>query len=207
MTRRVLVVGRGAPETGGIPSFLAIMATAGPDLACHVEVLNLSPGSVTQGGQKSLRNLTRTVTDAAAVLRRAKRGDLVHVHSALAPTVTALRAGMLAAAARARGARVVVHAHGGRVATIAAGSRTARLIAMSLRPAHAVVAVSNRVLRTLVEFGVDAERLRHVPNGIEVDRFAPSREAHSPPRLLFVGGITARKGVLDLARASTTPGC
>jgi glycosyltransferase involved in cell wall biosynthesis len=204
VSRRVLVVGRGAPEMGGIPSFLAMMAESGPELGCEVELLNLSPGRVTEGGRTSLSNLARTVRDTVTVLRRARRGDLVHVHSAMAPAVTAVRSGLFAAAARARGAHVVVHAHGGRVASVPAGSLTARLVVAALRPAHAVVVVSTRVLRVLVELGVDARRLTHVPNAIEVERFAGERTSHSPPRVLFVGGLTARKGVLDLARASST---
>ena len=199
---RVLVVGRGAPERGGIPTFLDIMASAGPDLGCEVEFLNLSPGHVTEGGKASVTNLLRTVTDAIQVLRRARRRDIVHVHSAMAPTVTALRTALIAVAARARGALVVIHAHGGRVATLPTGSASARVTVACLRLAHSVVVVSRRVERVLVEMGLDPGRIRHVPNAIEVDRYGSERSSHSPPRVLFVGGLTIRKGIVDLGQAS-----
>jgi glycosyltransferase involved in cell wall biosynthesis len=198
----VVVVGRGAPEKGGIPTFLSIMAGAGHELGAEVAVVNLSPGRPTRGGSASAANALRTLTDVRTVLRRVRRGDLVHVHSAMAPTVTAVRAGLLSLAARARGARVVVHAHGGRLATVPARSRAARLVVGALRPAHLVVAVSQRLVDVLREMGVDPGRLRHVSNGIDVSRYAVERSPHPVPRVLFVGGLTARKGLSDLARAS-----
>ena len=56
---------------------------------------------------------SRTLRDARAVRDRARGQDIVHIHTALAPTVTVLRAALLAVAARSRGCAVVVHAHGG----------------------------------------------------------------------------------------------
>ena len=205
---RVVVVGRGEPERGGIPSFLAMLVDAQEALGREVVLVNLSEGARREGGRASWSNLTRTFTDALRVLRTARSGDVVHVHSALAPTVTCVRAGLLLRAARLRGARTVLHAHGGRIVGSLTSPARRAVTRISLRPADAVIAVSVRVRDTLVEAGLDPARVRHLPNGVDVDRFAdavrPASRPHDPPRVLFVGGITARKGVLDLLEASST---
>ncbi|MGZ6827721.1 MAG: glycosyltransferase family 4 protein, partial [Mycobacteriales bacterium] len=124
-----------------------------------------------------------------------------HVHSALAPGVTLVRAGLLAAAARSRGCRVVVHAHGGRVQlwlTTPARRRVARL---ALAAAGRVVAVSEGGRDALLPV-LGSDRVVLVDNGIDVDAFGPPGPVHSPPRVLFVGLLTPRKGVLDLVEAS-----
>ncbi len=200
------MVGRGEPERGGIPSFLALLVEEQQTLGYDVVLLNLAEGARREGGRLSWGNATRTVTDTLRVYRTARRGDIVHLHSALAPTVTCLRAGLLVRAARLRGARAVVHAHGGRLVD-SLSSRPRRLIARrSLAAADAVVAVSTRVRDTLVETGLDPARVHFLANGVSVGRYAPARPSsrpHDPPRVLFVGGLTPRKGVLDLLAASS----
>jgi len=42
-----------------------------------------------------------------------------------------------------------------------------------------------------------------IPNGVNVDLYGPPEAAHEPPRLLYVGILTPRKGLLDLIDAST----
>ena len=76
-----------------------------------------------------------------------------------------------------------------------------------------IVAVSNRVKRELMEhFGVPAERIRIIPNGIALDRFvgdpaagqAIRREFGIPAEarlLLFAGHEFSRKGLSHLAGA------
>jgi glycosyltransferase involved in cell wall biosynthesis len=200
---RLVVVGRGAPERGGIPSYLAMLVREQERLGRPVVLVNLAPPDGSDGGATSWANLRRTLSDVVRVLRVARRGDIVDVHSALAPTVTALRAGLLLLAARARGAKVVLHAHGGRLAQQLPLGRQRRLTAAAMRPAHVVVAVAEVVRAALLELGVPAGRVRVVTNGVDLEGFDGEPAPHDgPPRVLFVGGLTARKGVLDLAAAS-----
>ncbi len=139
------------------------------------------------------------------MLRTVRRGDVVHVHSALAPTVTALRAGSLLVAGRLRGGATVLHAHGGRLAQQPPQGRQRRLTALALRAADVVVPVAEVVREALTRLGVAPDRMRLVTNGVDVDRFAgaePREPRGTTPRVLFVGGLTSRKGVLDLGAAS-----
>ena len=202
---RLVVVGRGAPERGGIPSFMAMLVDEQQTLGYDVVFVNLAEGARREGGRLSWGNATRTFTDAARIFRVARRGDVVHVHSALAPTVTGLRAGLLVRAARLRGARTVVHAHGGRLVHSLTSRPRRALARRTLAPADAVIAVSTRVRDVLLASGLDPARVRYLANGVAVQRFADvtSGRPHHPPRVLFVGGLTPRKGVLDLMAAST----
>jgi len=199
----VLLVGRGAPETGGIAAFLAGLDDT-DNAGFETQLLNLThAGDMGDGGRVSWRNVMRTVTDIMAVLGAARTADIVHIHSALAPTATLIRAGLLAAAGRARRRPVVVHAHGGRLVAFAENTRNRRLVRTCLRPATHLIAVSRGVADVL-ENEFDKSRVTFVPNGVDTERFQPGAEpgASRVPRILYVGHLTERKGVLDLIRAS-----
>src|SRR5262245_52981906 len=114
---RVLLVGKGHPDRGGIPTFLNTLLSS--ELAKRYELtfLNVAHAGVPEGGAFTAGNVGRTLRDSAAVFRQAKQHEIVHIHTALAPAVTILRAGLLASAARFRGRRVIVHAHGGNIET------------------------------------------------------------------------------------------
>lgn len=198
---RVLLVGKGAPDRGGIPSFLDTLRFG--DLAREHDVtfLNVAHHGTPQGGETSVANVVRTLLDAYRVWRSAGGHDIVHIHSALAPTVTVLRAGLLALAARSRGCAVIVHAHGGNIETWLTSPRPRRVMRLAMRPAHRVVAVWTAGQRALsVALGPDKVRL--VDNGVEAASYSLPEPPHDPPRILYVGLLTPRKGVLDLISAS-----
>jgi glycosyltransferase involved in cell wall biosynthesis len=197
---RVLIVGRGAPERGGIPSFIQLLLEGELAAEHQMQFLNLAHGSEPAGGQLTLANIRRTVADCRAVWRAARGADIVHVHSAVLATVTCVRAGLLALVGRLRGARTVVHAHGGKV-QLWLVNRRARLIArLCLGFVDRVVAVSTAGGEALRAALGDTVVL--VDNGVDHERFRPTGAVHSPPRVLYVGLLTDRKGVIDLLEAS-----
>ena len=138
---RVLLVGKGTPDVGGIPTFLAMLQSS--DLADEHEItfLNVAHAGVPEAGRWTMGNVTRTWHDTSSVWRMAKHNDVVHIHSALTPAVTVLRASMMAAAGRARGCGVVVHAHGGNLQMWLRDTKSRWILKLAMLPVDRVVPV------------------------------------------------------------------
>ena len=198
---RVLLVGKGYPDRGGIPTFLQMLLAGDLAERYRLTFLNVAHHGVPEGGEVTTGNVVRTLRDAWAVLRRGKDHDVVHIHSALAPTVTMLRAGLLALAARLRGCAVIVHAHGGNLESWVDTPLRRRILWASMLPAHRVVAVWSAGERALARV-LGPGKVRLVDNGVDCSLYGDPEPAHDPPRVLYVGLLTPRKGVLDLLEAS-----
>ncbi len=197
----VLMVGKGAPDRGGIPTFLETLLGSRLAQEHDLRFLNVAHAGTPEGGHVTLGNLRRTVRDAVSVWRQARGCDIVHVHSALAPAVTVLRAALLALAGRARGCSVVVHAHGGNIQFWLTTPLRRLLLRLAMVPAHRVVAVwtaGEQALRQVLPVG----RVVLIDNGVPVEGRPEPEGDHRPPRILYVGLLTPRKGVLDLLEAS-----
>ena len=199
---RVLLVGKGVPDRGGIPTFLHDLRTGSLSTLHDISFLNVAHSGTPEGGRWSAGNAVRTFGDAAAVYRAAKGHDVVHINSALAPATTVLRAGLLALAGRLRGCQVIVHAHGGNIETWLTSRRARWLTRLAMKPAALVVAVWTAGQAALAG-ALGEQRVRLVINGVDASRFTPAEAAaRVPPRILYVGLLTPRKGVLDLLEAS-----
>jgi len=198
---RVLLVGKGAPDRGGIPSYLDTLLDSRLAEEHDLRFLNVAHSSTPQGGRATLANARRTLRDAVAVWRAAGDRDIVHIHSALAPAVTAVRASLFAYIGRARGCAVIIHAHGGGIQAWLTTPRRRRLMRLAMLPAHRVVAVWTAG-RELLQQVVPPERVLLIDNGVAVEAHRSRRAEHVPPRLLYVGLLTPRKGVVDLLTAS-----
>lgn len=198
---RVLLVGKGAPERGGIPSFLDGLMRSELTRWHDVRFLNVAHEDTPQGGQVTSDNVRRTMQDIRSVWRAAAHRDVVHIHSALAPSVTVLRASVLAWAARSRGAAVIVHAHGGNLETWLRPGYRPLLMRLAMRPAARVVAVWTAGERALAG-ALGAAKVCLVDNGVPSQPTAPPADWSGAPRILYVGLLTSRKGVVDLIEAS-----
>jgi glycosyltransferase involved in cell wall biosynthesis len=199
---KVLLVGKGYPDRGGIPTFLHTLQVGELGDLHEITFLNVAHFGTPEGGEVTAGNIGRTLRDARNVFRMAKGQDVVHIHSALAPAVTVGRAGLLALAGRLRGARVVMHAHGGNIETWLTTRRTKAMMRLAMLPASHVVAVWSAGERTLAG-ALGPGRVSLIDNGVDTERFTPSEPRdHQPPRILYVGLLTPRKGVLDLIEAS-----
>ncbi len=200
----VLLVGKGPPDRGGIAAQLETLLSSELASRHRVALLNLTrPAAVRQGGRLTATNVHSTLADAAAVWSTSRRYDVVSIHSALVPAVTALRAGVLAAAARARGCGVVIHAHGGQLRAWLRGRARRFALRAAVAPAHLVVAVARGEHAALATI---TSRVILVENGIDPAPFgvtsAAEGSARDVPRVLYVGLLTPRKGVVDLLEAS-----
>jgi glycosyltransferase involved in cell wall biosynthesis len=126
-------------------------------------------------------------------LRRLVHGhDVVHFHTA--------RAHAMAPACRGLGARLIVTR---RMDYVPAGGPYARYLYN--RAVDAVIAISEGVRDALVRGGVERDRIRVVPSGIDVERLAPAPEARAALRrewgigpdvvaVLMLGALERRKG-------------
>jgi glycosyltransferase involved in cell wall biosynthesis len=199
---RVLLVGRGEPDRGGIAAFLHTLMESALVEDHDLTFLNLSRTVAPVGGRLSAANLRRTAVDASRVWTVAADHDVVHIHSALTPAVTLARASLLAMAAKARRRPVILHAHGGLVPAWL-GSTIRRLAArVLLSPVDVVVPVATTMSAALE--AVSPGRTQLIPNGVDADRFATRARSDRPvPTVLYAGLLTRRKGVLDLVDAST----
>ncbi len=199
----VLVVGKGNPERGGIPTYLHQLVDA--EWPEHeVSLLNLTHDGERQGGQVTGGNIKRTLADARR-LRRVEGVDIVHLHTALAPLSTLIRASILCLAGRRRGRKILLHAHGGRLVDWSNNARRRRFLALAVRPAHQIAVVSEGLVKTMKDASVRPP-VQLVSNGVDISAFQPSSESNtdpdSIPTILFVGHLSRRKGVLDLLEAS-----
>lgn len=95
--------------------------------------------------------------------------------------------------------RIAIYAHGEEVVQTAY-NRLARLRGPALRASDVVLAVSSFTRDRLVsDFGVASDRIRLVPNGVDLERFTPGGD--SEPFILSVGRLIERKGFDRLIEA------
>jgi len=198
---RVLMVGKGAPDRGGIPTFLETLLGSRLAEEHELRFLNVAHTGTPEGGRATLGNVRRTLRDAVAVWRQARGCDVVHIHSALAPAVTVVRAAILALAGRAGGCAVVMHAHGGNIGSWLTTPLRRTLLRLAMLPVHRVVAVWSAGQEALRRVLPD-DRVVLIDNGVPVEGRPGWEGEHDPPRVLYVGLLTPRKGVVDLVTAS-----
>lgn len=200
---RLLLVGKGPPARDGIATFIQALEV-GLGSRHDVRLVNLTRPADTSpsGGELNLSNVLRTLKDWRDVWRASAGMDVIHIHSALAPHVTLLRAGALALAGRLRGARAVVHAHGGLVKLWLTTPARRMLARVALAPADRLVAVSEGGRDALVR-ALGGKAVDLVDNWVDPARYLDPEPVHDPVRILYAGFITPRKGLLDLLAAST----
>lgn len=198
---RVLIVGRGAPERGGIRSFIEMLLESELAGEHELEYLNVGRPRGGTGGEASLDNVKRTAEDLVSLWKHLAGHDVLHIHSSFAPTSTMVRAIAFALVGRLRRARAVIHVHGGQFPGWVEAPWKKRLVRF-LSPAVSVfVPVAMNAADTLKEI-VSARKVRLIHNGVDLDLFHPLDKRADPPAVLFVGVLTARKGLLELFTAS-----
>jgi glycosyltransferase involved in cell wall biosynthesis len=198
--RQVVLVGKGPPDRGGIAAFLVDLQNSELQASHELRLLNLYQDGDRAGGRLTMANVARTLGDIGRVWRAARGAELTHIHTALVPLVTLLRVGGLTLAARLAGARVLVHVHSGMVEPWLSSPRRRMLARIALGAANHVVTVSSGSEAAL-KTALGANRVSLIYNGVDLGAYDPG-PPHHPPRILFAGVLTPRKGVVDLLEAS-----
>lgn len=202
---RVVVVAHGPPLKGGITT-VALDLVHDPVLNAEFDVVFQNTSQAQdKRGTFAVENVVRAFSHAVDTYRLARRGAVVHTHSVQDPTFVAWRQVAIAAAARLRGARVLLHNHAYRPYMEPPGGyrvgRAHRLaFALLDRLADANVLLTAEGLANLQPL-MPHTSMPVVANSVEVDRIPLSTADHDPPVVLFVGELLERKGVLVLLDA------
>jgi glycosyltransferase involved in cell wall biosynthesis len=203
---RVVLIGQAAPARGGIASFIANLL-ADPDLRADVDLrlVNVTRRAERRAGTLTAGNVVHALQDAVRSHRAARRADVVHVQTALLPVLPLVRALLVCAGARTAGAGVICHVHSGRLNSgqpeAFRSSRLYRLLLHGLRlTAHRVLTVAapgEQALRA----EVPGLSVATVHNAVDVESFTPADPGAEPPRAVYVGTLSRRKGMHDLVAA------
>lgn len=202
---RVVVVAHGPPVKGGIAT-VALDLVEDPVLNAEFEMVFLNTSQNDEArGKLALQNLQRAFADAWSTFRLARRGAVVHSHSVQEPWLTGWRQVAIAAAARLRGATVLLHNHAQPPYMAPPGEYRVS------RPNRWAFAVLDRLVEANIMIAVAGQpNLRQymptvdlpvVHNSAVVDDMVQSAAVHDPPVVLFIGELLERKGVLTLLDA------
>ena len=199
---RVLQVGPIPPPIdGGIAAYLEGMLQS--SLLEHFDLRPCNMRVPDLFRHRMLRPLlsVRFLARFGRTLRR-ERPALVHIHSSA--HLGFWEKALLAGVARRMGIPHLLHLHGGDFDRFLLDlpPRQARMATRVLRDASAVL-VPCAAWRTLVEGFAGAGRVHVVPNAIRCDDFPPRPVARdrSTTRFLFLGFVSARKGLDELLAA------
>ena len=139
-------------------------------------------------------------------LQRSAAGvpDLIHAHCAYPDGRAAVEWG------RRLGKPVVITVHGHDIKVLPRLKKEwRRLIAEALQQAQAVIAVSGELGEMVRDLGVDADKVRLIPNGVDCRAFAPDFKRPAGQggwRLLYVGRFDPAKGIGVLLEAKSFHG-
>jgi glycosyltransferase involved in cell wall biosynthesis len=204
---RVVVVAQATPALGGIASFAELLVTS-PTIAATADVtlLNTTRQAVRTAGRFTAGNAVHALQDAARVFRAARGADVVHIQSAPGRLLPLLRMFLLCAAARVGGARVLCHVHSGR---INGGNpegfhptRAFRFVLGRMGFVEAVLTVSRAGAETLRPLLPARTVVEWMDNAVDVSAAPSASPGQEPVVLLFVGTLSRRKGLAELAEAA-----
>lgn len=204
-TMRVVVVAHGPPLKGGIAT-VAMDLVEDPELNKDFDLVFVNTAqNDDKRGKFAIANVTRAFADAASTYRAARRGGIVHSHSVQQPWLVGWRQVAIAAAARLRGSRVLLHNHaqppymeppgGYSVSTL---NRWAFAVLDRLVDANILIAEAG--VPNIRQF-MPRTPLPVVANSVVVDDMAQTTAVHDPAVVLFIGEILERKGIITLLDA------
>ncbi|MGH9157602.1 MAG: glycosyltransferase family 4 protein [Acidimicrobiales bacterium] len=201
---KVLVVGTGGSIVSGISTATDEMARTLASLGHGAERLDAGVRMRRRANRLNVENLLAVLADSAAVGRRAWRGraDVVWIHAIGVPTLPALRALAMVAAARVTGRLAVVQFHAfGLERTVAEGSRRLRAAVRAIAALAGAMVVVHEEAAEALRAVATGSPVHVLPNWVQVPDEVTTPSQQPPLRLVFVGGLVGRKGVPQLLEA------
>lgn len=208
---RVVVVGPGPSQIGGLATFVAILLGS-ESLKQKYELIHFDITRGKRGEGVASRfagiNLLYFIRQSAALfwLGITKRPQILHVP--LTSFWAFWKDSFFILLARALGMKVVAHLHGGVFDRYFRESRpwVRRLIGWCMSKASVIIALSGQWKKFLLEEVRADLRVEVVPNSVDRDFARAALEDTQPlptfgKTVLFVGGLGGRKGVYDILKA------
>ena len=198
------------PPMGGVGRWTERFLAAAPTHELDVTLLNIAPpvGGFSEQSAFRLNRLRPALTGLAqlAALLVRRQIDIVHVTTTLFWATP--REALVLAMCKAAGVPTVLHVHSGnQIITWRDGLPRPQRNALDavLRQASHVVVLSNELLNYLVD-ALPGLPVARIANPVELAAPAPGPDVFAPrhrrrSRVLFVGALTPKKGVAELAEA------
>lgn len=162
----------------------------------------------TRGSGSSAASLLVLVGALAALVRGRIRGEVAGVHVNMAERLSLVRKGLVVVTCRALGLPVVLHLHAAELhrawPALPAPARALARWMFSLPRACIVLGPQSAEFVTGA-LRVPPERVVAVSNGVPPPRQARRRRERDGLQLLFVGNLSARKGLPELLQAMALP--
>lgn len=161
----------------------------------------------TRGNGSAVASLWVLARALAQLARARRNGQVAGVHVNVAERLSLVRKSVIVIACRVLRIPVVLHLHAAQLHR--AWPRFPRPVRWLVRrvfalPAACIVLGRQSADFVVHELGVPRERVEVVINGVP-DPYPAARRAEGPPRLLFVGNLSTRKGVPELLHALALP--
>ena len=190
---RVLMLGTAPGGRGGVATVVTLLRQDGlfeREGVCYVPTH--AEGSRADKARAALSGLARTV---ACLLRRP---EVVHAHAA--SNASFVRKSALLALARLAGCKTVFHLHGACFDTFTeqSGPLMRRWIRHTLEASSVVIALSERWAAYL-RCAAPRATVVVIPNSVPLPKLGQEQE--QPGRILFLGQIERRKGIVELVDA------
>lgn len=201
---KVLVAGTGGDLVGSGITTMADQLTRSLTSMDH-DVVRLQLGNKRRPRPNRLnvtnvRALLSEMLELSGAVRR-ERPDVVWIHTVGVPTLPAMRALLIVVAARLRGSSAVLHFHAFELARqVEEGGVLLRIALRAVgRVAAVIVALHDYDAATLRR--VSEADVRVIPNWVEVSPTPTALPMGPPYTAVFVGSLTARKGIVELLDA------
>jgi glycosyltransferase involved in cell wall biosynthesis len=208
---RVLVIGPGSAQPGGVTTFIRILMSSRLveekyELICLDTTR--AAGDVPSAGRFSLRNLSYLLTQIYRLVLIAARQRPMVMHIAVTSGWSFWKGGAFLLIGKAFRIRSVAHLHGGSMRDYywKCSRPIQRLIGWVLKQADVVIALSGQWQRFLLDEVRSDLCVVVIPNTVDTPFAAAAEQDDYPSRqsgkeVLFVGQLAQAKGVFDILRA------